>query len=93
MEAGRELDALIAEKIMGQDYSLNSLEGSLVLKDPPHYSTNIAAAWEVVEKLGPDWDLISMEQGWIASVGSSERARAETAPLAICLAALKAMRG
>ena len=59
MEAGRELDALIAEKVMG--WNLFAGEPgygrrpnkfmSLILDPIPHYSTNIEAAWLVVEKI------------------------------------------
>ena len=61
MKAGRELDALVAEKVMGWTWDGKtawSPTGSrlwMVRKDPywwlPYYSTDIAAAWEVVEKL------------------------------------------
>lgn len=59
----------------------------------PHYSTDIAAAWPVAEKLrethGEVW-IRSTESGWwncrLAETGVN---RSETtAPLAICLAAL-----
>lgn len=44
MLPGRELDALIAEKVMG-------IPSRDVYLDPvKHYSTDISAAWEVVEK-------------------------------------------
>lgn len=73
--------------------------------EPPHYSTDIAAAWEVVEKIKNthEWS-IENDQGeineWLVSVTEIERqpgvlatghcAEAPTAPHAICLAALKA---
>jgi hypothetical protein len=57
MPAGRDMDALVAEKLMGWKYhpkwnvftSPNGLEndGSTI----PNYSTDIAAAWKVVEKM------------------------------------------
>jgi hypothetical protein len=59
----------------------------------PNYTTDIAAAWEVVLKFGVT---ISgpMEDGtWIASCGPRSRYSTEhgtSAPHAICLAALKA---
>ena len=103
MRAGRELDALVAEKVMG-------------LAAP--YSTDIAAAWLVVEHMHARLDpaaqgahqlLTLMCVGhyrdcWAASFDfeltddwhEADRigaypfaARAETAPLAICLAALR----
>ena len=70
MEAGRELDALVAEKVMGltrhnESYVTESIGKVLrfVWRDGcgdcvysgdmflPRYSTNIAAAWEVVNHL------------------------------------------
>jgi hypothetical protein len=66
----------------------------------PNYSTDIAAAWTVIEKMRavnpfqPAWFEISqLPTGWRANfVGDPHYyAYAETAPLAICLAALRAM--
>lgn len=70
MKAGRELDALIAEKVMGwkklyrKDYTnvgdwhgldwMYENKQSAIYYDAqtcPSYSVDIAAAWEVVEKL------------------------------------------
>jgi hypothetical protein len=134
MTAGRELDALIAEKVMGKRihkvptethiwrtdldrYDVTSGddicfadEGPMGREPVPDYSSDIAAAWEVVEKLIAD--------GYMFSVGSETDALpyfaqcwktggkpcnlghdhihtiqefAQTAPLAICLVALKAV--
>ena len=121
MKAGRELDALIAEKVMGL------IAYKVQLTAPPprvrtidelqrvgsplsHYSTDIAAAWEVVQKLGrwrgfdfmlvmPDLEqtfhLHTYEAGWYEATNDGPERRvvgdADTAPLAICLAALKAV--
>ena len=115
MKAGRELDALIAEKVMGLSvhkrripsilddfyyikHHLSALEDCLV----PHYSTKIADAWLVVEEM--------QAEGWFGSVNitswktmpwnvrfwSEHNEKkgyysTDTAPLAICLAALKAI--
>jgi hypothetical protein len=57
MKPGRELDALIAEKVMGKKlpisvgwWTCDKLpEGSIEIC--PFYSTDIAAAWQVVEKI------------------------------------------
>ena len=65
MPAGRECDALVAEKVMGYTLSELSLpaypkyklfdiesgEFSGYVKEVPHYSTDIAAAWEVVKRM------------------------------------------
>ncbi len=88
MRPGRELDALIAEEVMG-DKRLPAVR--------PGYSTNISSAWRVVERLRdlhPDgWVnlMVGVGDGWHVSVstGDQERgANASTAPHAICLAAL-----
>ena len=65
MTAGRECDALVAEKVMGYTLSELSLpaypkyklfdiesgEFSGYVKEVPHYSTDIADAWEVVKRM------------------------------------------
>lgn len=52
MNAGRELDALVAEKVMGRD--MTRPEGFKYPMEMPRYSTEMAAGWRVVEKLGAD---------------------------------------
>jgi hypothetical protein len=120
LEAGPELDALIAEKVMGGTLIRCSLHGA---KDgppncrqvhwpggrvghPPEYSTDIAAAWTVVERLASLNEdqfvrVAALRHGkWSAIVAtehaSSEtilgRSAADSAPLAICRAALLALR-
>ncbi len=96
MKAGRELDVLIAEKVMGEKN-----DGNLHLW-VPRYSISIEAAWDVVEKFrGWRFELIALREpaknDWsqfmvtlsgpidVAIVGT-----ADTAPLAICIAALRA---
>lgn len=101
LKPGRELDALIAEKVMGwkppEFIDGVSLERRWKndrgeFDSLPRYSTDIAAAWEVVEKIGliigkngPVWDAQDL---WDLPVYF---ASADTAPHAICLAALKAV--
>lgn len=98
MIAGRDLDALIATKVMGLPVWRDEYETIY-----PPYSVDIAAAFEVVEKLRaqgltvtistplPDcksWDV----RGWNSQTNDNRFiAHADTAPLAICLAALKAV--
>lgn len=136
MNAGRELDALIAEKVMGWNW-VNVFSNALMIVPPigdklrhahkyvdkgipdnmPHYSTNIADAWLVVEKLkgmgfGVTINEVCKRSGfykyndnvlgyWHCNFTVSDKDDndkllktnpeiAETAPLAICLAALKA---
>jgi hypothetical protein len=102
LRAGRELDALVAEKVMGELDKINEREFHLMIPSGatlPHYSTRIEDAWQVVEKLATDdvyicidrydnktWQCIIDLDGMSEIVGS-----VTTAPLAICLAALKAV--
>ncbi len=133
LEAGRELDALIAEKVMGNDPLISwaiynkdktayydvlerrqdasdqlaksrSLRdhGATVdmLKTYKPYSTDIADAWQVVEYLEKRDILIDIVRisdrdslYWLVRLrligyNTAYVARAETAPLAICKAAL-----
>jgi hypothetical protein len=128
MPAGPELDALVAEKVMGIKpravrpagevgtapvlvYTDNryfadgcqpreQLERALEARPRP-YSTDIAAAWEVVERLRltvtphlDSWRAARCnwgQSGEINAVGMTNSrpwVEAETAPLAICRAAL-----
>lgn len=101
MTAGRALDALIATKVM------HDIPGQAL--GPRHYSTDIAAAWEVVEKLRTlafvsigtaNGELMPNglpERLWVCTlsclgddVHSHIEGEADTAPLAICRASLKA---
>ena len=113
MPAGRELDALVAEKVMGfiklpfpglPKYQKPTKDGVVPLYYVPNFSTDISAAWEVVEKMcdgdknkfmiyrfgfGPKkpkirWR-VSWGQGWENLLSYCD---AESAPLAICRAAL-----
>ena len=111
-EAGRALDAIIAEKVMGLtekdwpwDYRTDGM-ASRSGQMPPPYSTSIAAAWEVVEKFqvagNKVWVHLSRHAGIHVHIAlylnnnasfahHDVAAEADTAPLAICLAALKAV--
>jgi hypothetical protein len=108
MPAGREMDALVAERVMGWVRHPDSMyrhwcerqpDGTLRFLDqceplhtvrPWHPSTDIAAAWEVVEKLVSEQGLhLWWHNVWLVDFALSGAQRAETAPLAICRAALK----
>lgn len=104
LEAGRELDALVAEKVMGWTVALEDRgpcrvwrphENSAERSQPiPPYSTSIEAAWEVVEKMRQREFGFSLNDAWIAwflAAPNEYQADADTAPHAICLAALKAV--
>lgn len=105
MKAGRELDALIAEKVFGKTVDRSSHFDIYYDNGPsiPFYSTRIAGAWLVVEKLVADGmqpivnylnGQILAYDGWHCCIAKGYEVYhshgCETAPLAICLAALKA---
>lgn len=112
LKSGRDLDALVAEKVMGwrllgngtayKDETIVPID--YVLKN---YSTDIAAAWGVVEyldratvitRLNSEWCSVELGPRRLEPGDPVEKygnmgptAKANTAPLAICLAALKAV--
>lgn len=108
MFAGRLLDTLVADRVMGwktfagePGYGRPPGKLSLVLNEVPPYSTDIAAAWQVVEHLERTMWALSLHrstddngflaEGWQAIFTDPEasyHAAAPTAPHAICLAAL-----
>lgn len=98
MKPGAELDALIAVKVMGH---VLREDGSWRYNDQnysgiPSFSTDIAAAWEVVEKLMglcfcvriECWDFGNFN---VMCLNAKEThfGNGETMPHAICLTALK----
>lgn len=127
MQAGREMDALIAEKVMGfthyvgddvpnghahsylradeiPEVWLKELPNRDFVRfckqcgDMPNYSTHIEEAWEVVEWM-KDWNftLDWLGSDWQTMFQTEDDgeffSNADTAPLAICRAALKAVLG
>jgi hypothetical protein len=111
---GRDLDALVAEKVMG--FVVNRRDGGpwhLVGEHPfqargrccggglPPYSTDIGAAWEVVEKIwdggrGMSWRVVDDVPPTVCAEfweGDHEyEGIGQSAPHAICLAALAAVK-
>lgn len=101
MQAGRELDALIAEKVIGKPWRKPTHGTCCTCQRCGYpndsdcecgYTEYIEKAWPVVEKMKAD------EQLWIAFVwalpGSGYGVHAilrELSPTSICLAALKAV--
>ncbi len=105
LEAGPEMDALVAEKIMGWFRAMNAwwqpdktLGGSM-----PAYSTDISAAWSVVDALANSctWKLLLSSEGCTAQLsgvpillstgqpnGVFQFANIEDTPLVLCRAAL-----
>lgn len=116
MEAGAELDKLIATRVMGwkilshwdADGTVKHLidENQCEVRPPEFkpYSTRIEDAWEVIEKFstqdGHHSPAISSvylpdkinTKGWCVSLGGVYSVIADTAPHAICLAALEAVK-
>jgi hypothetical protein len=102
MVPGRELDALVEYNIMRiWAQATNFVHWKENTQLPiPKYSTDISAAWEVAEKLAEDWADFAIgttsytTPQWSASWGFDgygwDSEEAETAPLAICRAALSA---
>ena len=122
MQAGRELDALIAERVMGWTKVSKTVsrwtEGTEIREkivwegkapddlkcsspiEIKKYSTGIAAAWQVVEKIRGMYEckshngivVMSDPDGWYAEFPEPiwSDATEKTAPLAICRAALLA---
>lgn len=112
----REIDALVASKVMGLVPCSNPIgKCELAAKglcwgtggagtDLMPYSTDIAAAWEVVEKMQADgWFTSATDQthhsmGWAWRFHHHSNGKLDAhafargkAPMAICLAALKAV--
>jgi hypothetical protein len=89
----------VAEKVMGfiklpfpgtPKFQKPTEDGVIPLYYVPNYSTNISAAWEVVEKDRGEASALlkSPIHGGYFFTYKHERAFGETAPLAICRAAL-----
>jgi hypothetical protein len=108
MPAGREMDRLIAEKVMGWSvngvtaYSPTGSANDASRDWCLHYSTEIAAAWEVVEVCLEKFGTFSiMRHGWpgekgegyVVYMGAVVKAYGGDIALAICRAALKLVRG
>ncbi len=120
LPAGRELDALLAEHVMGwgqvqpdcyvhdgkdwcgTDPNGGGYYGDTGRKIVPHFSSDIAAAWQVVERLRLDWSEFHLSRGprgWSCLLADSltrrphiEVCNCDAASLAVCRAALLAVR-
>ena len=124
MKASRELDALVAEKVMGEPKPTSSVESEHLLDwvkydipqlsrgrnwtfhpwstypwQPISFTTEIANAWRIIgewNSLGWHWEIASGKSKIHVTVltnadeNFAHSGKATTAPLAICLAALKA---
>lgn len=105
MKPGRELDALVAKKVMKWEYFPAQVTDTFVRLDyffdpvsgEAHHhwspSADISAAWEVVEKLSPRFMQLTRRHGdlWWCEFYGEWPVEAQTAAHAICLAALLAV--
>lgn len=106
MKPGRELDVLVAEKVMGWTKKVPesyTQADHWIIPDLPNLSTtdwhpsiNMSDAWIVVERLRGDYDfdICTRSRGIIVQLWTESnrfKIEADTAPLAICLASLKAV--
>lgn len=108
MEPGLELDCLIAEKMMGwtrnngkwtppfDAVGLWTVECEA--ENIPRFSTDIAAAWRVVDKIKTKYAIgihvgiyPADDEACLVHIGPNIKEPASSAPHAICLAALKAL--
>lgn len=109
----RDKDALVAEKVLGcvvlgpqtkgpvtylSHYCQDGQHWQPFLVKVRHYTTDIAAAWDVVDRMGRCWDFFQQTDGsWRAKLTDTARFKlsrvngeGRTLPEAICLAALRA---
>lgn len=102
LDAGRYLDALIAEQVFGVRFDPHDPTPV----DVPHYSTDMGAAWGIVETLAGDsiqfrYEIVKGARPYVYAkfvecgppayvIGGGG---ATSAPLAICRAALKVKHG
>lgn len=102
-EAGHQTDELVGQVLgwkppKGWRYVFAMLGNQLDLFCPPRFSTQMAAAWRIVEAMrlsGYDFELTYENRTWECwfphAVYDAGHALADTAPLAICRACLKAL--
>jgi len=101
-QPSRELDALVAELVIGLPKNLISINGPIpspsgaghMVTEIARYSDDMNAAWEVVEKLTENWCDFSLERAgknWHA-VSAVASATAENAAVAICVCGVDSFR-
>lgn len=97
----RKIDVLVAEKVMGYEVSfiktlVADSKGNPMCEPLPHYSTDLAAAGEILDKLYSEgiriYTATSRENRWRVVIGvNGTYAMDKTLPGAISRAALKFM--
>lgn len=98
LEPGRELDKIVAEHVTKYQSLTTHLNADGTFGYLPNYSTDIAAAWEVVKHMKDSWEFVlSSEDGkwevifyWDVHK-PCKTVKDTTAELAICKAALLAV--
>jgi len=97
MPAGQDMDLLVAEEVLKLSTDEWNNRFFFSTGNKTKFSTDISAAWEVVEKLLDDEEydfaIRSSVRGWHVTIEAKYDdyvANAETIPLAICRAALLA---
>lgn len=91
MKPSRELNKLVAERVMGLTFDAPSMNTFSQQGLPKDYSNDIVAAIEVLEKVGFRVGIRS--KAWVFAFSdptSDFTLEADSMPHAICLAALKA---
>lgn len=92
LQAGKELDALVAEKVFGYKTHGNFREANGIRILIKSYSEDISAAWEVVEKmLHMEFSVPMPETSKFNSLLMNKRWIWDITPEAICKAALLAV--
>jgi hypothetical protein len=100
-----QINELIAEHVMNWDksdmFDINDYRSDgtpVLLPNFPDYTDSMEHAWEVVETIYGAWDIKSRSKGWqvrlSVPMGTSEKivyTSEDTAPHAICLAAIKSL--
>jgi hypothetical protein len=101
----REIDRLVAEKVMNMDmvedtlpqlpkYYLPEYEKT-IFRDVPLFSSDISAAFEVAEKLrekGIHLDIFTFADFYEVCLGTDVYCANPSLPKAICIAALKSVK-
>jgi hypothetical protein len=96
--AGRQMDALIAEKVMGLSVCMQHSPQSTFHPEycfdckkpfPKDYSTDISAAWQIVQDKFHNAMMLNNVHGiWHCYLPHRAEGKSKFAPLAICRAAL-----
>ena len=98
MEAGDDMDRLVWTRVLGRSADSFPIPEPYTHDSDWYPSTDMSAAWQVVEHLRDRWTVQIRSDGerlWCVTFRTStvHHAKGDTAPLAICRAALKMVGG